>query len=82
MTNILLMRQEIILISIILILLVAAIYRSNKEKSGINSLALVLVALLTIVGFLPSETGSLFGGMYQPLIDDQPAGQICRRYSA
>lgn len=65
MTNILLMRQEIILISIILILLVAAIYRSNKEKSGINSLALVLVALLTIIGFLPNDTGSLFGGMYQ-----------------
>lgn len=65
MTNILLMRQEIILISIILILLVATIYKSKKDKGGVNSFALVLVAILTIVGFLPSDTGSLFGGMYQ-----------------
>ena len=59
------MRQEIILISIIMILLVATIYKSKKDKGGVNSLALVLVAILTIVGFLPSDTGSLFGGMYQ-----------------
>jgi NADH-quinone oxidoreductase subunit N len=65
MTNILLMRQELILISIILILLVATIIKSKKDKSGINSLALFLVAGLSIIGFLPSETGSLFGGMYQ-----------------
>jgi len=64
MTNILLMRQEILLIVIILILLVATIFKNNGNKKGINSLSLILVSLLTIIGFLPIETGELFGGMY------------------
>jgi len=65
MTNILLMRQEILLISSILILLIATIFRAQGAKKGIDSLAIVLFAIVTVAGFLPSETGNLFGGMYQ-----------------
>jgi NADH-quinone oxidoreductase subunit N len=65
MTNILLMRQEILLISIIVILLIATIFQAQKARENVNSLAIVLVAMLTVAGFLPSQTGSLFGSMYQ-----------------
>lgn len=65
MTNILLMRQEILLISIIVILLIATIFQAQKARENVNSLALVLFAMLTVAGFLPSQTGSLFGSMYQ-----------------
>ncbi len=65
MTNILLMRQEILLISSILILLIATIFRAQGARKGIDSLAIILFAIVTVAGFLPSQTGSLFGGMYQ-----------------
>ena len=65
MTNILIMRQEILLISSILILLIATIFRAQGAKKGIDSLAIVLFTIVTVAGFLPSQTGSLFGGMYQ-----------------
>ena len=65
MTNILLMRQEILLISIIVILLIATIFQVQKARENVNSLAIVLFAMLTVAGFLPSQTGSLFGSMYQ-----------------
>lgn len=65
MTNILLMRQEILLISVILILLIASIFQSKDSSKAIGNFAILLFSLITIIGFFPSETGSLFGGMYQ-----------------
>ena len=65
MTDILIMRQEILLISIILILLIASIFSNSKTNRSLNSFGIILFTLLTIIGFLPGQEGSLFGGMYQ-----------------
>jgi NADH-quinone oxidoreductase subunit N len=63
--TLMLMRQEIILVGVIMILLVATIARINKSAKGVIYLGIFLFGLLTVVGFLPQETGVLFGGMYQ-----------------
>lgn len=65
MSNILIMRQEILLISILLILLIANIFKINSSRKGLNTFAIILFSLLTVIGFLPVEIGNLFGGMYQ-----------------
>jgi len=65
LASLMLMRQEILLIGVILILLVATMVQMNKSGKGVISLAIFLFGAVTIVGFLPQETGLLFGGMYQ-----------------
>ena len=63
--TLMLMRQELLLVGVIMILLVATIARINKSAKGVVYLGIFLFGLLTVVGFLPQETGVLFGGMYQ-----------------
>ena len=63
-SNFLLMRQEIILLTIILILLVAEVAISKAKKHSIVHLAIFLFGIHTIVGFFGMETDSLFGGMF------------------
>ena len=63
-SNFLLMRQEIILITIILLLLVAEVAISKAKKHSIVHLAIFLFGIHTIVGFFGMETDSLFGGMF------------------
>ena len=63
--TLMLMRQEILLVGVIMILLVATIARINKSAKGVVYLGIFLFGLLTVVGFLPQEMGVLFGGMYQ-----------------
>lgn len=63
--TLMLMRQEILLVGVIMILLVATIARINKSAKGVVYLGIFLFGMLTVVGFLPQETGVLFGGMYQ-----------------
>ena len=63
--TLMLMRQEILLVGVIIILLVATIARINKSANGVVYLGVFLFGILTIVGFLPQEMGVLFGGMYQ-----------------
>lgn len=65
MTNILLMRQEILLVAVILILLIATIFQGEKSSKKTHSLGLILFTLVSFIGFLPLELGNLFGGMYQ-----------------
>jgi NADH-quinone oxidoreductase subunit N len=65
MANIFIMRQEILLISIVLLLLIASIFSNSTANRSLNTFGILLFALLTIVGFLPNQEGSLFGGMYQ-----------------
>ncbi len=59
------MRQELVLTAVILILLVAEIFLSKDQKGMVVPIALGLFGLQTILGFLPIEYGSLFGGMFQ-----------------
>jgi NADH-quinone oxidoreductase subunit N len=63
--SLMLMRQEMLLIGVILILLVATMVRMNKPGNGVISLGIFLFGVITVIGFLPLETGTLFGGMYQ-----------------
>jgi NADH-quinone oxidoreductase subunit N len=63
-SNFLLMRQEIILLTIILMLLVAEVAISKAKKHSIVHLAIFLFGIHTIVGFFGMETDSLFGGMF------------------
>tara|TARA_R110000868_G_scaffold114364_1_gene306538 strand:+ start:20229 stop:21656 length:1428 start_codon:yes stop_codon:yes gene_type:complete len=63
-SNFLLMRQEIILLTIILLLVVAEISISKTKKHSMVHLAIFLFGIHTIVGFFPTEPGKLFGGMF------------------
>ncbi|HON51603.1 MAG TPA: NADH-quinone oxidoreductase subunit N [Bacteroidales bacterium] len=62
--SLLLMRHELVLLLAIVLLLIAEIGTNDSQKSIISPLAIILFALHTIVGFLPLQEGSLFGGMF------------------
>lgn len=62
--ELLLMRHEWMLIASVLILLVLELNTSSTNKTKIISIASILFAIVTIIGFLPAESGSLFGGMF------------------
>mgnify|MGYP006928389958 CR=1 FL=1 len=61
----LLMRQEILLLAIALLLIVAEIFMSQNKKSSIVHLAIFLFGIHTVVGFYAIEESSLFGGMFR-----------------
>jgi NADH-quinone oxidoreductase subunit N len=63
--NFLFMRHELLLTLVAAILLIAEIFTDTKNKKSIIYIALVCFGIVTVVGFLPSERGSVFGGMYQ-----------------
>ena len=60
-----LMRHELLLTVAALAVLVAEIFTSEKNKSKLINFTLVLFALVTFIGFIPGETGNLFGGSFQ-----------------
>ncbi len=59
-----LMRHELLLTAVALIILAAEIFTSSKNRRSISVLAVTAYAIITVVGFLPSPSGSLFGNMY------------------
>jgi NADH-quinone oxidoreductase subunit N len=59
------MRHELLLIAVALLVLIAEIFWSTDKKKYISLFSIVLFGLITIIGFLPSPIGSLFGGMYK-----------------
>ncbi len=61
----LIMRHELLLIAITVILLLVEIFLPAGKKQQIILPALLLMAAVTIVGFLPATPGELFGGMYR-----------------
>lgn len=63
-SNFLLMRHEIILLTIILVLIVAEISVPNAKKHSIVHLAIFLFGIHTIAGFFSTESSSLFGAMF------------------
>ncbi len=65
LSNFLLMRQEILLLAITLLLLIAEIFIHKNKKSSIVHLAIFLFGIHTAVGFLAVDEGSIFGGMYR-----------------
>ena len=59
-----LMRHEVLLIAAISLILMYEIFgNSSKGKSG-RYFSVIVFAIVTIIGFFPSPSGSLFGGMY------------------
>ncbi len=61
----LIMRHELLLIAITVILLIVEIFLSNTQKHKIILPAILLMAAVTVIGFIPGTPGILFGGMYQ-----------------
>jgi NADH-quinone oxidoreductase subunit N len=64
LNNLLLMRHELLLTVAALLVLIADIFTDPAKKKPISTFSIVLFALITAAGFLPSAAGSLFGGMY------------------
>ncbi len=58
-----LMRHEIVLVLAILVLLILEL-NFGEDKKKIITITSVLLAIITLIGFVPTETGTLFGGMY------------------
>jgi NADH-quinone oxidoreductase subunit N len=59
------MRHELLLVAITVILLIVEIFLPNTKKQKIILPAILLMAITTVIGFLPGTPGELFGGMYQ-----------------
>jgi len=59
------MRNELLLTIAVLLILMAEIFRDTAKKRSINRFSIVLFIIITIIGFLPLRSGSLFGGMYE-----------------
>jgi NADH-quinone oxidoreductase subunit N len=58
------MRHELILASLVLLVLIIDLNLKKSQKSRVIPFALSLFFIHTVVGFLPAQTGILFGGMY------------------
>lgn len=58
------MRQELLLIAAALLVLMAEIFWNPVKKRYLSLFSVIVFGVITIVGFIPSQTGSLFGEMY------------------
>ncbi|MGB5322249.1 NADH-quinone oxidoreductase subunit N [Lutimonas sp.] len=63
--SLLLMRNELGLLAVILLLLIFEIFSTKEQKGKIVSVAIVLFMIHTVIGFLPINQGTLFGGMFK-----------------
>jgi len=62
--QIILMRNEILLTAAALFVLITELF-SDKKKEYVIPVLVILFSGITITGFLPIETGTLFGGMFR-----------------
>jgi NADH-quinone oxidoreductase subunit N len=69
-SDFLLMRHELLLILVAVIILVIDLAVGDKHKTKVIPVAIGLFFINMIIGFLPTEGGTLFGGMYRtdPLV--------------
>jgi len=58
------MRQELLLIAAALLVLMAEIFWNPAKKKYLSLFSVIVFGVITIVGFIPSQTGALFGGMF------------------
>jgi NADH-quinone oxidoreductase subunit N len=65
LSNLSIMRHELLLTAAALIVLTAEIFWNPAKKKSISLFSITMFALITAAGFLPATTGSLFGGMYE-----------------
>jgi len=62
--DLILMRQELMLTILALLVLILDIGILHKRKN-IIPIAIIVFGTITLAGFLPASTGTLFGGMYR-----------------
>lgn len=62
--DLILMRQELLLTLLALVILVLDIILDESRRDFIIGFAVVSFGAITLAGFLPGPSGSLFGGMY------------------
>ena len=62
--NFFMMRHELLLIAAALLVLIAEIFWNPAKKRSISLFSIILFALITVAGFIPSPSGTIFGGMY------------------
>lgn len=58
------MRHELILAALVLMVLIIDMNLKKSQKQLIIPVSLTLFFIHTVIGFLPAQTGLLFGGMY------------------
>lgn len=63
-SQLLLMRHEWALVIAIVVLLLLELSFSAGQRKNIIPIASLLMGAITLIGFMPAEQGSLFGGMY------------------
>lgn len=64
-SDLMLMRQELLLVALFAILLIIEVFRRSKDASYMLPFTYVAFGLITVAGFIDTPTGNLFGGMYQ-----------------
>jgi len=64
LSNYLLMKQEMSLIVVFLILMVYDLFATENGRKWLQPMGVVLFLAHTILGFLPTATGTSFAGMY------------------
>ena len=62
--NFLVMRHELLLIAGALLVLMAEIFTHPDRKIQIGIFSVIVLGIITLAGFLPAPSGTLFGGMY------------------
>jgi NADH-quinone oxidoreductase subunit N len=60
----LIMRHELLLIAAALTILIAEIFWNPVKKGSMSLFSIIIFAIITIVGLIPSPEGPIFGGMY------------------
>jgi len=60
----LVLRQEISLMAVFLFLLVYDIFASGRAREQLYLVACILFGIHTLLGFIPSNTATVFGGIY------------------
>jgi NADH-quinone oxidoreductase subunit N len=60
----LVMRHELLLVAITVILLLVEIFLPKDRKTAIILPSIILMGIVTALGFIPGPTGEMFGGMY------------------
>jgi NADH-quinone oxidoreductase subunit N len=58
------MRHELLLIAAALLILMAEIFMHPDKTIRLALFSVIVLGLITIAGFIPSPSGTLFGGMY------------------
>jgi len=59
------MRHELLLTAAALLVLIGEIFWNPARKKSLSLFAIIIFVMVAIIGFLPSGSGSLFGGMYE-----------------